>query len=668
MDKTEAKQKIQKLVAELHHHNYNYYVNNQPSISDFQFDSLLKELEKLEQEFPEFIDELSPTRRVGSDINKEFKQVEHQYQMLSLGNTYNRGELADFDNRIRKIINEDFEYVAELKFDGTAISLRYKNGKLDKAVTRGDGTKGDDVTENAKTIKSIPLVLNGSDYLDEFEIRGEVILPHSSFNAINAERLANEEALFANPRNAASGTLKLQNSSEVAKRKLDCYLYYMLASKLPFDGHFENLNKAKEWGFKVSEHAKKLKSLDEVFQYIDYWDMERKNLPFDIDGIVIKVNSIRLQEELGFTSKTPRWAISYKFKAEQVETELISIDFQVGRTGAITPVANLNPVQLAGTTVKRASLHNADIIAELDVRIGDFVYVEKGGEIIPKIVGVNTLKRKEDAKLFQYITKCPECGTDLIRQEGEAQHYCPNDKACPPQIKGKIEHFISRKAMDVNAAEATVESLFSNNLVYSIADLYDLTKEQLLSLERFAEKSAQNLLDSLDASKKVPFERVLFALGIRFVGATVAKTLAKSLKNIDNLMQASFENLTAIEEVGERIAQSLIYFFNQEENNLVIQRLRNAGLRFEIQEEELHSQILQGKTIVISGTFEQFSRDELKKMIEMNGGKNASSISKKTNFLLAGENIGPSKLEKVKELNIPSLTEQEFLDLIKKEA
>ncbi|MCK5537152.1 MAG: NAD-dependent DNA ligase LigA [Bacteroidales bacterium] len=664
MNSSEAKIRIQQLTIELNQHNHNYYVLSLPTVSDYNYDQKLKELESLEKKFPEFADTLSPSQRVGSDINKEFQQIRHQYPMLSLGNTYNTEELTDFDKRIKKLIDEEFEYVAELKFDGTAIGIRYINGKLDKAVTRGDGAKGDDVTANVKTIRSIPLVLNGNDYPNEFEIRGEIFLPHSSFNKLNNERLANDEALFANPRNAASGTLKMQKSAEVAKRKLDCFLYYMLSSDLPSQNHFENLQLAKKWGFKISEHAKKLKSLQEVFDYINYWDKERKNLAFDIDGIVIKVNSIRLQEELGFTSKTPRWAISYKFKAERTEAELLSVDFQVGRTGAITPVANLSPVQLAGTTVKRASLHNADIIAELDIRIGDFVFVEKGGEIIPKIVGINLKKRNIASKAFQYIKLCPECNTPLIRKEGEVKHYCPNEKICPPQIKGKIEHFISRKAMDINIAEATVELLYTNNLIKNIADLYDLTKNQVLELDRFAEKSAQNLIKSLQESKKVEFERVLYGLGIRFVGTTVAKILAKNLKNISNMRNANLEELTAIDEVGDKIAQSIIDYFKNEENIELINRLQKAGLTFEAEHIALASNALEGKTIVISGTFEKKSRDELKKLIENNGGKNSSSISKKTSFLLAGKNIGPSKLEKVEKLKIPTISEDDFLKMI----
>jgi DNA ligase (NAD+) len=664
MDENSAKNQILSLRHELNKHNYQYYVLNNPLISDFEFDKKMNELDRLEKEFPQFADSLSPTQRVGSDISKEFEQIPHLYPMLSLANTYSKEELLDFDKRIRKLIEGEFEYVAELKFDGTAIGLRYKNGKFEKAVTRGDGAMGDDVSANVKTIKSIPLVLQNSGFPDEFEIRGEILLPHSAFEAMNIERLENDEQAFANPRNAASGTLKMQNSGEVAKRKLDCFLYYLLSENLPHDGHFENLSLAKSWGFKISEHSKKLKSINEVFEFIDFWNDERKKLPFDIDGIVVKINSKRLQDELGFTSKTPRWATSYKFKAEQAETKLVSIDFQIGRTGAITPVANLQPVLLAGTTVKRASLHNADIINELDVRVGDFVYVEKGGEIIPKIVGVNLNKRNETLPKFEFIEICPSCNTPLVREDGEAQHYCPNSKNCAPQIKGKIEHFISRKAMNINAAEATVDLLFQNGLIRNVAGLYELKKEQLLILERFAEKSAQNLIESIEESKKVPFERVLFALGIRFVGATVAKILAKSLKNIHAIMNANYEQLTQIEEIGERIAQSIIAFFNADENIEMLNKLIACGLQFEIEEASLSSNILDGKSIVISGTFEKYSREELKKLIETNGGKNASSVSKNTNFLLAGENMGPAKLEKVKKLGVPIISENEFLKMI----
>ncbi len=665
MQEQKVKNKIENLRKELNQHNHSYYVLNQPSISDYDYDQQLKELEKLEKEFPQFYDSNSPTQRVGSDINKEFTQVEHQYAMLSLGNTYNRQELQDFDARIRKLLEEPFEYVAELKFDGTAIGLHYKNGHLERAVTRGDGTKGDDVTDNVKTIRSIPLILHGSDFPAEFEIRGEIIMPHKSFERLNKEREDIGEMPFANPRNAASGTLKQRNSAEVAHRGLDSYLYYMLAPKLPAKNHFDNLLLAKKWGFKISEHMKKLKTLSEVFEYIDYWEKERKNLPFDIDGIVIKVNSIRQQQILGFTSKNPRWAISYKFKAERVRTKLLSIDFQVGRTGAITPVANLEAVQLAGTTVKRATLHNSDIIRQLDVRPGDMVFVEKGGEIIPKIVKVDINARPTALPAFEFITHCPECGTKLIRNEGEVQHYCPNEAACPPQIKGKIEHFISRKAMDINAAEATVDLLYVQHLVQNIANLYDLTYEKVIGLDRFAEKSARNLIQSIKESKKVPFQKVLFAIGIRYVGETVAKILAKEFRSLDNLIKANFETLIAVDEIGERIAQSIIAYFKEERNLRIIDRLKEAGIQLEMEKAaEIFPAILEGKNIVISGIFEKHSRDELKQLIENYGGKNVASISKKTNFLLAGDKIGPSKLEKVKKLQIPMITEDEFLKMI----
>jgi len=667
MTKQQAYNEIQELREELNTYNYNYYVLNNPTISDYDFDQKLKELEKLEIEYPQFFDENSPTQRVGSDINKEFVQVEHDYLMLSLGNTYNRQELIDFDNRIKKLLEDSYEYVAELKFDGTAIALRYENGQFKMAVTRGDGTRGDDVSANARTIKSIPLRLIGNKFPDKFEIRGEVVFPHASFNRINSEREENGELPFANPRNAASGTLKMQNSAEVAQRALDSYLYYLLAPKLPSDSHYQNMQIAKSWGFKISEHAKKMQNIQEVFEYIDFWDNERHNLPYDIDGIVIKVDSLKQQDMLGFTSKTPRWAISYKFKAEQALSQLLSIDFQVGRTGAITPVANLEPVQLAGTTVKRASLHNADIIEQLDVNVGDYVYVEKGGEIIPKIVGVDKTQRLQNHKPFTFIANCPACGTPLIRREGEAQHYCPNEKVCPPQIKGKIEHFISRKAMNINAAEATVEQLFEQNLVKNIADLYDLTFEQVFNLERFAKKSAENLIQSIEESKNVSFDRVLYSLGIRFVGQTVAKILAKHFGHIDKIISATYDELVEIDEIGERIALSLIDFFKDEDKLQMINRMKEAGVTFEMEKmENNNEQLLADKNIVISGVFEKYSRNELKKMIEDYGGKNVSSISKKTSFLLAGDKIGPSKLEKVKKLDIPMVSEDEFLQMIKK--
>jgi DNA ligase (NAD+) len=666
MQNNSPKEKIEALRAELHHHNYDYYVLSQPGISDFEFDQKLKELQELEAQYPEYYDENSPTLRVGSDITKEFKQVAHKYPMLSLSNTYSEDEVRDFYDRARKFINEEIELVCELKYDGTSISLTYKNGKLQQAITRGDGEKGDDVTANIKTIRTIPLKLHGKDYPDEFEIRGEILMPWAVFDELNKEREEQEEQLFANPRNAASGTIKLQDSSEVAKRKLDAYLYYLLGENLPADTHYGNLLKAKEWGFKISEATKICKTLDEVFDFINYWDVERKNLPVATDGIVIKVNSLRQQRNLGFTAKSPRWAIAYKFQAERACTRLNSVDYQVGRTGAITPVANLDPVQLSGTTVKRASLHNADIIENLDLHIGDMVFVEKGGEIIPKIVGVDTEARFMLGDKVKFINKCPVCGTELVREEGEAAHYCPNEDGCPPQITGKIEHFISRKAMNINAGVETVELLYNKGLIKNIADLYQLRFEDLVGLERWGERSAQNLLQSIEDSKKVPFERVLFALGIRFVGETVAKKLALSLHNIDAIGNATLDELIQIDEIGIRIAESVIEYFTKENNKQLVERLKTAGLQLEIDSAVLakKSDKLNGISIVISGTFEKHSRDELKDLIEQNGGKNVGSISAKTNFVLAGENMGPAKLEKAQKLNIQLISEDEFLRMI----
>lgn len=667
MNKSEAQKRIESLRKQITEHNHNYYVLSKPSISDFEFDMLLNDLLALENLFPEFKNQNSPTQRVGSDLNNEFKQIEHKYPMLSLGNTYSKEELTDFDTRIRKLIlNTDLEYVCELKYDGTSISLTYTNGELNYAVTRGDGVKGDDVTENVKTIKSIPLSLKG-DFPNEFEIRGEIFISKDDFKKMNAERERKNEQVFANARNAASGTLKLINSSEVAKRPLDCFLYYIIGNELNYDTHFDNLMKCKEWGFKIPPHIKICKNIDEVFQFIQFWDAERKNLPYEIDGIVIKVNSLKNQKVLGFTAKTPRWAISYKFKAEQMLTQLLSIDFQVGRTGNITPVANLQPVLLAGTTVKRASLHNADQIELLDIRINDFVYIEKGGEIIPKIVGVDKSKRTSQSTEFQYITHCPECNTELVRIVGEANHYCPNENACPPQIKGKIEHFVSRKAMNIAGAEAMIELLYNNNLIKNVADLYYLEKSQLVNLERFGEKSADNFLQSLEQSKSIPFERVLYSLGIRFVGETVAKKIVANIKDIDELMQLPIEKLTEFEEVGKTIAQSLIDFFKVEENQNLIKRLQFAGLQFTSSENktELLSTKFENKTFVVSGVFENYSRDEIKNLIELHGGKNVGSISAKTTFLLAGENMGPEKKKKAEKLNVRILSESEFVEMIK---
>jgi len=615
MNKEQIREKIQQLREQLHHHNYMYYVLAQPEITDFEYDILLQDLLNLEHNNPEFFDPNSPSQRVGSDINKEFKQVTHKYPMLSLGNTYSIEEVTEFENRIKKALpDESIEYICELKYDGVAIGLTYKNGVLVQAVTRGDGAQGDDVTNNVKTIKSIPLRLRGNNFPDEFEIRGEIFLPHSSFEKMNDEKEAAGEQLFANPRNAAAGTLKLQKSSVVAKRPLDCYLYFVLGSKLPYNSHFENLMAAKSWGFKIPEHIAKCRNIEEIFNFINEWDIKRYDLPFDIDGVVIKVNSYQQQEELGFTAKTPRWAIAYKFKAEQARTKLLSVDFQVGRTGAITPVANLDPVLLAGTTVKRASLHNSDQIKLLNLHENDFVFVEKGGEIIPKIVGVDQNARALNTKPIEFITHCPECGSELIRVDGEAKHYCPNSNNCPPQIKGRMEHFVARKAMNIGGAEATIEALFDKGLIKDISDLYYLTKEQILLLDRFAEKSASNLIASIEESKKIPFQRVMFALGIRFVGETVAKTLANHFKSIENLKKASIEQLTQVHEIGERIASSLIEYFSDEKNIQIIEKLKNAGVQLQISQSEESSVIkkLDGKTFVISGTFEKHSRDELK--------------------------------------------------------
>lgn len=661
------KERIDWLRAELHRHNYNYYVLNAPEISDKEFDDLMRELQDLEKEHPEYADENSPTMRVGSDLNKNFTQVAHKYPMLSLGNTYSESEVADFYERVKKALNEDFEICCELKFDGTSISLTYEDGKLVRAVTRGDGEKGDDVTDNVKTIRTIPLVLHG-DYPRSFEIRGEILMPWVSFEALNREREVREEPLFANPRNAASGTLKSQNSAVVAARKLDAYLYYLLGEDLPADGHYECLQKAAQWGFKISEHMKKARTLQEVFDYINYWDTERKNLPVATDGIVLKVNSLRQQKNLGYTAKSPRWAIAYKFQAERALTRLNKVTYQVGRTGAITPVANLDPVQLSGTVVKRASLHNADIIEGLDLHIGDMVYVEKGGEIIPKITGVDTDARGMLlGEKVKFITRCPECGTPLVRFEGEAAYYCPNETACPPQIKGKIEHFISRRAMNIDGlGPETVDMFYRLGLIKDAADLYRLTVDDIKDLDRMGQKSAENIVNGIAASRNVPFERVLFALGIRFVGETVAKKIARSFKSIDEVEQASLETLMSVDEIGEKIAQSIVSYFANPLNRSLVERLKEAGLQFSRSEEDLsgYTDKLAGQSIVISGVFEHHSRDEYKEMIERNGGKNVGSISSKTSFILAGANMGPAKLEKAQKLGIRILSENEFLDLL----
>lgn len=662
-----VKEQIEALRSELEQHNYNYYVLSAPTISDQEFDKKMKELQDLEAAHPEYYDPDSPTQRVGSDLSKEFEQVQHRYPMLSLGNTYSEEDVRDFYERTARSLNEPFEIVAELKYDGTSISLWYEKGRLVRAVTRGDGTKGDDVTANVKTIRSVPLRLRGNDYPEEVEIRGEVLLPWAEFDRLNKEREEQEEPLFANPRNAASGTLKQQNPAIVAARKLDAYLYYVLGEHLPADTHYGNLEAARRWGLKIPDVMKICHNLQDIFDYIHYWDTERKNLPVATDGIVLKVNSLRQQKNLGFTAKSPRWAIAYKFQAERAETRLNSVSFQVGRTGAITPVANLEPVLLAGTVVKRASLHNADIIEGLDLHIGDQVYVEKGGEIIPKIVGVNTEARTMMiGDKVRFITRCPECGTPLVRPEGEAAHYCPNDSGCPPQIKGRIEHFVTRRAMNINMGPETVEDLYEAGWVKNVADLYDLKITDLMSLERWAEKSARNLLNSLRESKSVPFERVLYALGVRYVGETVAKRLTMSFHSIDELMHASFEQLVAVDEIGDRIAQSVVTYFADERNRQIVERLRAQGLQMAVSEAVLanRSDRLKGLTFVISGTFSQHSRDEYKTMIEQHGGKNTGSVSGKTSYILAGENMGPAKLEKAAKLGVRIIHEDEFLKMI----
>ncbi len=675
MTEAQAKKKIEELSTEIEKHNYNYYALDKPTISDYDFDMLLEELVKLEKEFPQFLSPDSPSQRVGGAITKEFKQVKHKYAMLSLSNSYSKDELSEFDERVKKGLGiggdlfgggAGVEYVCELKFDGLSISLTYEHGKLTQAVTRGDGVQGDDVTVNAKTIRSIPLQLKG-DFPDFFEIRGEIYMSRKMFDEINKEREEIGEAPLANPRNSASGTMKMQDSGVVAKRKLECFVYYMMGDKLPAKTQYSNLEMAKKWGFRTSPQTKLCSSMDEVFDFIDHWDKARHKLPFDIDGIVIKVNDYKQQQNLGFTAKSPRWAIAYKFKAEQVSTILEKVTYQVGRTGAITPVANLKPVLLAGTTVKRASLHNADIIEKLDVREGDHVYVEKGGEIIPKIVGVDLSKRPKGLEPLKYISKCPECGAKLERKEEEANHYCVNENGCPPQIKGKMEHFVSRKAMDIDSMGGeTIEQLYKEGLVKNIADLYDLKKEQLLPLERMAEKSANNLIEGIEASKKVPFERVLYAIGIRHVGETTAKKIARKVKNMDALLGASEEELLNIEEVGEIIAKSIAHFFSQPDNRKIVERLQKHGLQFALSEEQLQntSNKLEGKTFVISGVFERHSRDQLKDIIEKNGGKNSGSISGKTSYVLAGDNMGPEKLKKAEKLGVQIISETDFEKMI----
>ena len=660
------KSRIETLRRELEQHNYDYYVKSMPTITDFEFDAKLRQLQELEAQYPEFFDPNSPTQRVGSDIANGFEQVAHVYPMLSLGNTYSLGEVQDFYERVRKGLNEDFELVCELKYDGTSISLTYEDGLLVRAVTRGDGEKGDDVTANVKTIRSIPLRLQG-DYPASFEIRGEILMPWAVFDELNREREEQEEQLFANPRNAASGTLKLQNSSVVASRKLDAYFYYILGENLPSDLHSVNLTAAHSWGFKISDATKVCKTVDEVAAFINYWDVERKNLPVATDGIVLKVNSLGQQKNLGYTAKSPRWAIAYKFQAEKAVTRLNSVSYQVGRTGAVTPVANLDPVQLSGTTVKRASLHNADIIAALDLHIGDMVFVEKGGEIIPKITAVDKEARFLIGDKVQFIRNCPECGAALTRFEGEAAHYCPNENACPPQIKGKMEHFVSRKAMNIDGLGAeTINLLYQNELLRNIADIYTLKIPDLIRLERLGTKSAYNIQAGCEKSKEIPFERVVFALGIRFVGETIAKKLAFAFKNIETLERATFEELIAVDEIGERIAQSVVAYFVEPQNVETLERLKAFGLQMSLSEEKLqaHGEALAGLSIVISGTFSQHSRDEYKTMIERNGGKNVGSVSAKTSFILAGENMGPEKLKKAEKLGVKLLTETEFLAMI----
>jgi DNA ligase (NAD+) len=665
----EVKERMETLVKELNQHNYNYYVLAQPTISDYDFDQKLKELGKLELQYPEFQDPDSPTQKVGGEITKEFKTVKHKWPMLSLGNTYSEQDLRDFDDRIRKAIGDNFEYVCELKFDGLSMSLTYEDGKLARAVTRGDGSRGDDVTTNVKTINKIPKNLRGSGYPDSFEIRGEIFMHRAAFERLNRERIENEEVPYANPRNFAAGTIKLQDSREVAKRPLDSFLYFLYTDKELFKTHWDSLEAVKEWGFHVCEHNRLCKGIDEALDFIHQWNEKRYNLSYDIDGIVLKVNSYAQQQELGFTAKSPRWAISYKFKAQEVETTLEYVSYQVGRTGALTPVANLKPVLLAGTTVKRATLHNANEIERLDLHEGDSVFVEKGGEIIPKITSVNTIKRKPGAEKILYPATCPECGSNLVRNEGEAAHYCPNDEGCPPQIVGKIQHFISRRAMNIDGlGQETIETFYRRGFVEHISDLYRLyeKKDELKQLERFGEKSINNMLEGIEKSKEMPFEKVLFGLGIRYVGETVARKVASHFKNIDSLINASFEELTSVDEIGDRIAESLIDYFKDQRHVQQIELLRQSGLQFQTTEIEvtLESNSLAGKTFLISGVFERFGREELSQLIESHGGKILGSISGKLNYLVAGENMGPSKLEKAKKLNIPIISDNDLLVMI----
>jgi len=665
----EVKERIDSLVKELNEHNYKYYVLAQPVISDFEFDKKLAELTALERDYPEYLDPESPTQKVGGDITREFKTVKHKWPMLSLGNTYNEQDLKDFDERVRKAIGNDFEYVCELKFDGLSISLTYENGQLIRAVTRGDGTQGDDVTNNVKTIHTIPKKIKGSGFPESFDIRGEVFMHRAAFERLNNERIENNEMAYANPRNFASGTLKMQDSSEVAKRPLDCFLYFLYTDKRAYATHWESIDAVKNWGFHVCEHTRLCTNIEEVLQFINYWDEKRFDLSYDIDGIVIKVNNYAQQEELGFTAKSPRWAISYKYKAQEVETILNEVTYQVGRTGAVTPVANLKPVLLAGTTVKRATLHNANEIKRLDLHLGDTVLVEKGGEIIPKIIAVNTSKRITSAQMVRYPEICPECGSNLIRKEGEAVHYCPNDEGCPPQIVGKIQHFISRKAMNIEGlGQETIETFYQKGFIEHISDLYTLfeKEEQLKQLDRFGEKSIRNMIDGIEKSKQMPFEKVLFGLGIRYVGETVAKKLVSHFKDIDSLMNASFDELISVDEIGERIAESLIEYFKEPRHKEQIELLKNYGLQFEASALDiaLSSNKLEGKSFIISGVFEKHSREELKDLIEANGGKILSSISAKLSYLVAGENMGPSKLEKAVKLQIPIISDEELMAML----
>lgn len=668
MTTLDAKQEIERLTKELNHHNHLYYVESNPEISDYDFDMRLIQLIELEKNFPEFASETSPTKRVGGDITKKFASIKHRFPMLSLGNTYSREEIIDWENRIKKSIETKIEYVCELKYDGVAIGIAYENGKLVRAVTRGDGTSGEDVTANVKTIKTIPLQLQG-DYPIDFEIRGEIFYPIASFYKMNEERRENEEPEYANPRNLASGTLKQQDSRIVASRGLDCFLYGIYGNDLPLESHFESVLKAKEWGFKIpliqAKYIHKTDSIDGIMEFIEYWDKQRDTLPFEIDGVVIKVNNYEAQQELGFTAKSPRWAIAYKFKTERVETILESVVFQVGRTGSITPVANLKAVQLGGTVVRRASLHNADQIEKNDLYLGDSVYVEKGGEIIPKIVGVNLDKRAINAQKVDFISHCPECQTELVRREGESNHFCPNEKACPPQVIGRMEHFIARKAMNIDGLGVeTIAQLFKAGLVQNVADLYTLTFDQVVNLDRMADRSANNLLQSVEASKQIPFERVLFALGIRFVGETVAKKLAAKFSTIDLLAKASLEELIAVDEIGEKIAISVQNYFQEPEHYNIIEKLKQAGIQLQGVEKEFVSNKFEGMNFVVSGVFSTFSRDELKKVIEDNGGKNVSSISAKTTYVVAGENMGPAKLEKATKLGVVILSEVQFIALL----